>query len=538
MGRCERLETMALEEGQWKTRVACAWNPFLGFSILCLIFAFVGVNRLSGKEVRVWTSAEGRTLEASLVEAGEREVTLRLSSGQEAILPLSRLSPSDREYIQQVSKRGGGRNLEPLPLETALSDSVEVKGGPRVFRSPYFEFRNDRDVSPAFVAEAARIYEGTLAALHAIPHGLELAPPEGQTHFRGRFLDETDFDMIAEERMGTLPGQRVVGLYLSDSKELLVPYSSLGAKQLGSRMTLRKSSDTSTLVHEIVHQVMHDWLPVFPTWFSEGLAEYLASIPNQNGRFMFRYAERGLKTRLEDRHGVSGRVIQGVTRPSRYFEGIVSASLTDAGAGLGGDREVAGSIQTDSVGGAGGTRDMRFDTWNGTLAEYRDAMLYLYFFMHLAEPEQAGDQVGRYLRAVDIALGETDQIRKEVGAFEKQRVSYNKAVRAYNEELGEFRKAVEAYNRKVVEYNDQVKSGVPLEKRIRVGEIPKLPVAPERPEMSESIRLLVDDRRSINLVHFVQSRSLEVLLDERSPRQLDEDFRRAFAELGWEVQFR
>ncbi len=492
----------------------------------------------SAEEQRTWTSSEGKTLSGTLVHSKNGEVTLELPSGRETIFAIDRLSEKDRRYLQNLEKKGLARSFEPLPEETSLEDVIAVSGGPRVFRTSHFEFRTNRNVSPTFVSEASRVYEGTLAALRAIPHGLELSPPKDRTHFAGRFLDDQEFRKIADEKMGTLPGQRVIGLYLSDSQELLVPYSSLGAKQLGSRMTLRKSSDTSTLVHEIVHQVMHDWLPVYPTWFSEGLAEYVASVPNQNGRFSFRYAERGLKNRLEEQYGIEGRRITGVRRPSHYFSGLSKTAplLTEMISGQPAEPVAAGLATADAKNQRSGGID-GFDPWDGRVDEYRDALLLFYFFMHLDQSDDPGKRVGQYLRSVDLALGDSKLIRDEVGAFEKRRLVYNEKVRAFNMSLGEFRKSVDAYNERVLQYNEQVKAGLPNDVRIEVGEIPQLPVTPERPEIPESIRLLIDERRSINLVALVQDRSLRVLLHDRTPQDLDVAMKQAYEAIGWDIRF-
>lgn len=231
---------------------------------------------------RLWTSGDGRKLEASLVRLEGDSVILELSSGREASVPLAGLSKEDQEWVLSLPERETQFRPASLPGETQLDGEIEVTGGPELYLTPHFSFQTEEEVSPAFISEAAKIYEGSYLALNSLPHGLTFLPPEGSDHFRGAFLNERHFDLIAREKLATIPGQRIVGLYLGDEKRLLVPYSSLGAERLGSRMTLRKRSDTTTLVHEIVHQVMHEYLPVLPTWFSEGMAEYLSAVPYQN----------------------------------------------------------------------------------------------------------------------------------------------------------------------------------------------------------------------------------------------------------------
>jgi hypothetical protein len=51
-------------------------------------------------EPRVWTSSDGKTVTAELVDATDATVTIRNDAGREFILPHERLSQADREAIQ------------------------------------------------------------------------------------------------------------------------------------------------------------------------------------------------------------------------------------------------------------------------------------------------------------------------------------------------------------------------------------------------------------------------------------------------------
>ena len=373
-------------------------------------------------------------------------------------------------------------------------------------------------------------YEGTYLALRELPHGIELEPPAGNTHFRGRFLGEREFDTLAAEKTVVIQGQRVVGLYLTQEKELLVPYSSLGAKLNGSRMTLRKSSDTSTLIHEIVHQVMHDWLPLMPTWFAEGIAEYLAAVPYQNGRFEFRNAERGLKFRLEEQHAMKGNTISGVRSPSYFFRGFETEKPEDVTA-------TPGQLKGTNLASQAGTGLMVRDGWSGSVDEYRDSMLLLYFFMHLDEPENQGVAVGSYLKMIDLALGETNELQQEIAQFETRRLAYNEEVKRFNAELESFREAVSEYNERVTLYNRQLVDGVPETERIKVGAEPREPVPPAKLEVPESIERASRGGQTIDLLQLVQQKALPSLLQNRTPQQLSEEMKAAYSSIGIDIQF-
>tara|TARA_R110000850_G_scaffold263406_1_gene392254 strand:- start:534 stop:1766 length:1233 start_codon:yes stop_codon:yes gene_type:complete len=407
-----------------------------------------------------------------------------------------------------------------LPDETSAPREIAVEGGPRIFRTPHFEFDTDQEVSHAFISEAARVYEGTFYALDGLPHGLVLKPPGGSEFYRGKLMGDQAFNEVVSEVMPSLPGQRVVGLYMTNRQELLVPFSSLGAKVMGSRLTLRKSSDTTTLIHEIVHQLMHDWLPLVPTWFAEGMSEYVASVPYQNGRFEFRNSERGLKGRLEGQYGVAGATVTGVRRPSAIL-------------GL----EALGSISSETRRTPEGIlAGVALDAWGGTIREYRDAMLLIYYFMHLDLPERAGAPIGAYLRLVDLAKEETGLLEVEVIEFEKKRIAYNEQVKHFNQLLDQFREEAEGYNERVILYNDQVKLGLPENEIVVVGIAPTAPVPPEEFEMPEAIRK-AQSGGAIDLVGLVQGKALPALIRDRSAASIDASMREAFAGIGIEIKY-
>jgi len=491
--------------------------------VMALSFAFGGAS----EDVRVWTSSEGAEVRASLVSADGSSVVLRLESGREAEVAMSRLSEADLRYVERRRTRGRAVEVEPLPAETQAARDIEVEGGPRVFRTPHFEFETDRDVSSAFIAEASAIYEGTYLALSRLPHGLRFRPPGGRDRYRGVFTTDEAFRSLVAAEAPTTGDQRVVGLYLPARRELVVPYSSLGAKELGSRMTLRKSSDTSTLVHEIAHQVMHDWLPLLPTWFSEGLAEYMAAVPYQNGRFEFRNAERGLEDRLERRYRVTEGVLQDVLPPSRWLvEG-----------GREGERPRGKASSLTETAGAEGTRPGETGQWTGTASEYRDAMLFVYFLMHLDQPDQPGAPVGAYFRLVDAAMDQTRQLRRDFAHYEEERRAYNEAVRRFNGRLESFREAAASYNERARRYNRQVARGVPEDERIEVGEAPEEPEPPAELEMPESVERAAE-RGPVDLVALVREEARPALVRGRAPREIDAAMKAAYERMGLELFYR
>ena len=511
-------------------------SPIL-FSMKCFlrasIFALLGLLSLPvfGEQFRTWTSTDGKKLSASLIHADSKNVIFKMKGGREAKVPLTRLVEADQKLIAAKLKAGKAFEIEAIPEATQAPRELDVSGGPRVFTTPHFQFETDQDVLRGFIAEAARVYEGTYYALNGLPLGLKFSPPEGKSHFKGRFMSDSAFDQIANSKMPSLPGQRVVGLYLGKEQELLVPYSSLGAVRRGDRLSLRKSSDTTTLIHEIVHQVMHEWLPVIPTWFSEGMAEYISAIPYQNGRFDFSKAESGLLHRLEKDYGIKGQV-SSVIRPSSYFEKYLSPSKGEEEKPIEKPDKNLNSFTANP-----NTRQAGPDGWTGNVKEYRDAMLTVYFFMHLYDQRNAGAPVGAYLRMVDSSMEDTEKVKEILKSFEKEVEVYNAGIDQFNAALTKYRAEVAAYNERVTKYNEQGEAGVPEKDRIKVGEIPVEPPPPGKLDVPPEIEA-ARFGGVIDLPAMVKHASLPGLLQGRKLEELDQAMKAAFADIGLQIQYK
>lgn len=54
-------------------------------------------------EVRTWTDAQDRKVEAVLMKADEVSVVLKLKNGKEVSFPLEKLSIADRKYVEENS---------------------------------------------------------------------------------------------------------------------------------------------------------------------------------------------------------------------------------------------------------------------------------------------------------------------------------------------------------------------------------------------------------------------------------------------------
>ena len=90
--------------------------------------------------------------------------------------------------------------------------------------------------------------------------------------------------------------------------------------------TIRDSEATRVLRHEICHQLTHELLPVVPWWVSEGMAEYVAMIPNQKGSFLLRAVTPQFAAADHGYSAVDNTTIEAVLRRSVLHQEEVLAA--------------------------------------------------------------------------------------------------------------------------------------------------------------------------------------------------------------------
>lgn len=438
----------------------CSSQALIPRWIACLNLALPLLLQ-GGPESRVWTDLHGRRLEGSLATIGHTSIELVLSGDRRTVtVPRQLLCAEDQRYILIWEKVGLERDSSRWPAELGplLNFTPKSEGsstpGEWVYSTPNFRFCCDVELAPSLIKEYSLAFEGTFHAVRKLPLGLN--PQPSQDKFIVRLMANRDDYLRAGAPKDS------AGVYLIQSREILVPIDSLGVRTVGNRVAIdRKSHDTGTLVHEITHQVMHDWLNVLPVWFVEGFAEYMAAIPFNQGRFSFRDVDAGiLKRLLEEQPFASARSggLQVDLAPPDQIMGLTHQQWSAAVA-------------------------------NGRNAalNYRSAMMLVYFFIHL-DGNQDGSSLAAYLNLARAGQQEMQRfVATYNGAVENYNASlksYNDSVTVYNDELLRFRKAVQEYNSRVRAYNSQLEKGTPEHKLIEVGPEPGPPPSPPRkPEM-------------------------------------------------------
>lgn len=252
---------------------------------------------------RVWTDDQGRSTKAVLLRVEGNEVVLQLPDGREAPFPLEKLSKIDQAFIEKFGLDGhdeeDGEEKEVRPgdnFDAPWPDRVKFEGDPEIrtveenadekkfiYESANYRYNCDVRLSKSVVKGFAVLFEAT----HQFTRELPLAV-NGGAKKNGKyqiFLFETEEDYFAA---GGPPGS--AGVYIGGKNIVMVPLTSLGVQKVGSGYMLDRDKSSKTLPHELVHQLTPEpyYAPGSMGWFTEGLAEYIATTPYRSGSFNVR----------------------------------------------------------------------------------------------------------------------------------------------------------------------------------------------------------------------------------------------------------
>lgn len=264
---------------------------------------------------RTWTTTDGHAFQATLVQVQGTQVTLRLGNGQLAGMSLSRLSEGDQLFIkggQNPTAPGQPATAARVPPEKRIwpakvevdSRAIEVSlvkddaaAKDYRYRSQNFEFISEDKLAGSVMKEIARTFEATRSLVQALPWGIDPQPPADLGYYQAKFY-VTRESYIAD---GAPPNSG--GVYFSKDRIFRIPFPSLGLQMRGKTWFKDDNYRNDTIVHEITHQMMHDFIFFLPTWVSEGTAEYTEMLPYHAGRFLSGSHERGIKDYLKEAEG-------------------------------------------------------------------------------------------------------------------------------------------------------------------------------------------------------------------------------------------
>jgi hypothetical protein len=440
-------------------------------------------------------------------------VEVRLARGGKPVkVALSLLSDEDVAYVEEWRSQGFGLRVERWPDEFRPMLNFTAKELPRdadgawVYATPNFRYVCDAPLAASLIHEYAEAFEATYQAIRELPLRLNPSPPDGK--FVVRLFREREDYLKAGGPQGSS------GVYVIKSREILVPMDSLGVRTVGRRVAIdRRSYDAGTLVHEITHQVMHEWLDVLPVWLVEGIAEYLAAVPFDGGRFDFRRMDQELLNYLETEY-----LLEVVPKGPTPVDMVVPEDLM----------ALTHQQWSAALSGPG----------SATL-NYRSALLLVYYLIHL-DGKGDGTSIVSYLQQAREKQGALKDFvqayNQAVNDYNTALAAYNASVRHYNEELVAFRKRVDSFNEKVRMYNDQLSRAVPEAELIEVGPDPGLP--PDPPIKPELPKILAEHPEGGGVIDLTRAEveARRAIYRSRDASQLWTDLERAFAAKGLRLQ--
>ena len=232
--------------------------------------------------VREWTSADGRKLKAKIIAVKDEVGEFQTAKNKTTKIPFARLSKEDQQFLGEWAGVSEFFNTSFKPprrqeqiVKADMFDGAFAKEG-KIHETRNFRFECDVSLSAKITKDFSRLFEVTHTAVSKLPLGLSPYHPEEKKILVRLFSNTRDY--VSE---GGTPD--AAGVYILKERVVLVPLASLGIAPDGNGKFRKKEFDPATLIHETAHAVMHHWLEPMPLWVSEGLADYIAAIPYQDG---------------------------------------------------------------------------------------------------------------------------------------------------------------------------------------------------------------------------------------------------------------
>jgi hypothetical protein len=362
--------------------------------VLMVLWLGSGAELRAQGQTRAWTDVQGRTVQAAYGGVEGDQVLLKMANGNSVPFAISRLSAADQAFIKsQVGPKAAlTPSVEPVsalarlpfdqrtfpdkvdvPVRTVDANATLEKPEERkfIYQTEKFEFSSQAKLAKSVMTEVAQTFEATRLLLNQLPWGLDCRPPDGLERYQAK-LFETRADYIAAggpENSG--------GVYMNGLKVFMVPFQSIGLVKRGQTYFKNSGFRNDTLVHEITHQVMDEYLSFLPTWIIEGAAEYTEMMPDTANGFLTKQHGAGIRDYIK-----SGERRLGAAAEIPMLEGHMT-------------------MDRDTWQGLTRTPDSMFSLY------YRSCIL-VYFFNHLD-----GDGKGtQFMKYMDAVYGEVQQTRE------------------------------------------------------------------------------------------------------------------------------
>jgi hypothetical protein len=291
------------------------------------VATFLPVSGTAQSGSRTWTDVQGRKVVADFGGVEGENVILKMAGGKTLPYAITKLSAEDQAFIKAQSAAPPAANTGAattgriadfqkadaarVPMEKrVLPEMVEVN--PRsldmktvkedaternyVYQSEAFEFSSQAKLADSVIKKVAVAFELTRELLRQLPWGLVCTPPEGFERYQAKLFE------TREDYMAAGGPELSGGVYNGGTKVFMVPFQSIGLEKRGQTYFRNDSFSNGTLVHEITHQLMDDYLAFLPKWVIEGTAEYTEILPDtsSNNGFLVKSHQKGIKEYIEN----------------------------------------------------------------------------------------------------------------------------------------------------------------------------------------------------------------------------------------------
>lgn len=270
---------------------------------------FLACISVSNGATRSWTDSLNRKTEAELVKIDGANVILKLKDGREVPFPLEKLSQADRDFVEtqraELAKNmpeangpetAADKSGKPLNFDAPWPDRITFTEDPEIstvvedpaekqfiYESANYRYICDVRLSKMVVKGFAVMFEATNKFCADLPLSLNGGSPAKGKHQILLFENKEDY-----VKAGGPPSS--AGVYIGGKNIVMVPLESLGVRPVGSGYMLDRDKSNSTLPHELTHQLTPRFYYRAGSmgWFSEGLAEYVATTPYRAGSYNVR----------------------------------------------------------------------------------------------------------------------------------------------------------------------------------------------------------------------------------------------------------
>ena len=251
-------------------------------------------------EPRSWTNAQGKQIQAEFGGIKDGNITLILTNGQSATVPLASLSADDQTWVRLNASKAMASVVDPADAARVPWDKrrmpTEVKEpmyymnikvvkeelGECIYESGHFQFKTSAKLGAILMKDVCRAFESTYELVRLMPWGIVPKPEEGRKKFQAELF------ATREQYLASGAPSWSAGVYVRKDKVFRMPFNELGiSNTVGANGAYYRKGEINndTITHEITHQMMHEYLPYMPVWLIEGLAEYTSNLAYKGGVF-------------------------------------------------------------------------------------------------------------------------------------------------------------------------------------------------------------------------------------------------------------